>query len=333
VTNTGGTSSPLAGNTATVSLNVTAQTAAPVAQPVTQSVTGNTATVVQLVGNSENPNNPSVVVHYALASQPSHGTITNFNATTGTLTYTPNSGFTGTDNFTYSVSNIGGNPSPLPGNTATVTLNVGTAPPKPVNTGTVRVIGTVLVVTPLPRTDGGTNNIIVSESNNTSSPASNILVVSVNGQIDTTQPLASSITRIVIFGAKASDNISINPAVDPTIAVTLDGGHGHGKNVLTAGAGPTREHGWFGQNTLIGGTGQNQLVGRAGHVTFKPTATTTEIFAGVPRPGFHEHRGWYRSSNMHYTAPGGTFFKFVNGKLVPIPTPKVGQPVTGTTKK
>ena len=70
--------------------------------------------------------------------------------------------------------------------------------------------------------------------------------------------------------------------------MTLDGGHG-GKNTLQAGAGTTREHGWFGQNTLIGGTGPNQLVGRAGHVKFKPTATTNEIFAGVPHPGYHNY--------------------------------------------
>ena len=100
--------------------------------------------------------------------------------------------------------------------------------------------GSVLVIPPLPRTDRGTNDIVITESNDTASPASNILVVSVNGQIDTTQPLASSITRIVAYGAKANDNIFVEPAGRPSIAVTLDGGHGLGKNVLTAGAGPTR---------------------------------------------------------------------------------------------
>ena len=175
VTNTGGTPSPLPGNTQTVTLNVSNQTNPPVAQPVTQQVTGNTPTQVQLVGNSENPDNPSVVVQYAIASQPAHGTITAFNANTGALTYTPAAGFQGTDTFTYSVSNSGGNPSPLPGNTATVTLNVGAAPPTPVDTGAVRVVGSVLVVTPLPRTDRGTNDIVITESNDTASPASNIL--------------------------------------------------------------------------------------------------------------------------------------------------------------
>ena len=53
--------------------------------------------------------------------------------------------------------------------------------------------------------------------------------------------------------------------------------------VLTGGGGSTREHGWFGHTTLIGGTGPNQLVGLAGHVKFKPTKSSTLIFAGEPR--------------------------------------------------
>ena len=122
----------------------------------------------------------------------------------------------------------------------------------------------------------------------------------------------SDIDRIVVFGSKASDNVTIDPSVDPAIFVTLDGGHGGGNN-LHAAAGSTREHGWFGFNNLFGGTGTNQLIGRKGHVAFHPTATTDEIFAGViPPPS---------KSFFHHNAPGGTFFKNVNGRAVPIPTP------------
>jgi cyclophilin family peptidyl-prolyl cis-trans isomerase len=268
----------------------------PLAFPVTQSAQTGTATTVQLNGTTQNPNNSAVKVTYALASQPSHGTITNFNATTGALTYTPAASFTGTDTFKYTVTNTGGTPSPLVGNTQTVTLNVTpnvTPPVTPVNTGTVRVIGTVLVVTPRPRTDGGTNTIIINQANAPGSPANDKLVVSINGQYDVLQPLVSSIDRVVVYGSKANDNITVLPTVDPTLRVTLDGGHG-GKNFLQAGAGPTRLHGWFGKTTLTGGTGANQLVGRKGHVFFRPTSATNQIFAS------------------------GTFFRFVNGKIVPI---------------
>ena len=321
VTNIGGTPSTLAGNTATVSLTVAA-TSAPLSQPVTQTIVGGVPNSVQLVGSSQNPNNPNVVLSYNILTQPAHGTITGFNASTGALTYTPVAGYTGPDSFTYTVINTGGNPSPITGNTATVSLSVTTPGPTPVNTGAVRQIGTFLVVTPLPRTDKGTNNIIITETNDVSSPANNILVVSVNGQYDALQPMASGITGIVVYGSKANDNISIDPAVDPSLSVTLDGGHG-GKNVLQAGASPTREHGWFGSNTLIGGTGPNELVGKAGHVKFKPTDTTDEIFAGAPNPGYRAHRHLFHN-NYHLNAPGGTFFKSVNGKAVPISTPDLG---------
>src|SRR5205814_10256139 len=91
--------------------------------------------------------------------------------------------------------------------------------------------------------------------------------------------------RVVVFGAKANDKITIEPSV--TVAATIDGGHG-GRNVLKGGDGElsqgtgTREHGWFGFNILIGGPGPNQLIGRAGQVRFKPSKSTNLIFAGVP---------------------------------------------------
>jgi len=146
-----------------------------------------------------------------------------------------------------------------------------------------------------------------------------VLQVTVNGVTDATQPLSANIDRIVAFGSKASDTITIDPSVTVP-AVTLDGGHG-GTNVLTAGSTPTREHGWFGHNTLIGGTDSNQLVGRAGHVKFKPTSTTDEIFAGVPMGRGEKHRHFPPAGHL---APGGTFYRFVNGHIVAVPTPKPG---------
>jgi cyclophilin family peptidyl-prolyl cis-trans isomerase len=302
VSNLGGSTSPLAGNTAPVTLTVT-QTQPPTATAVTQQATQGTATTVTLAGNTNNPSNPDVTLQFALTSQPAHGTISNFNATAGTLTYTPNAGFLGTDSFTFSVSNVGGNPSPLQGTSATATLDVVSPPVTPVATGAVRVIGTTLVVTPLPRTDKGTNTISIEENVVSGSPANDRLVVLVNGQVDSTEPLVQSINQIVVYGSKANDNINISPTVDSTLPVTLDGGHG-GKNFLRGGDAGTREHGWFGTTTLIGGTGPNALVGRKGNVHFLPTTSTFEIYAA--------NRPVSRRAN-----PGGTFYRSVNGVLVP----------------
>src|SRR5262249_16273061 len=76
----------------------------PLAYPISQSVPSGTATTIQLArtgttqspnsGNNQNPGNSAISVQFALVSQPGHGTISNFNATTGSLVYTPAAGFT-----------------------------------------------------------------------------------------------------------------------------------------------------------------------------------------------------------------------------------------------
>ena len=285
----------------------------PLAFPVSRDVAQNTATPVQLLGTTQNPGIPAVRVQYALASQPAHGTITNFNADTGALTYAPTAGYTGADTFTYSVTNTGGTPTPLAGNTQTVTLNVTAAvtpPVVPVDTGAVRVINAVLVVTPRARTDRGPNTIVINQVDAPGSPANTRLVILVNGQVERLQPLVSSLDRIVVYGSKAGDNVIVMPGVDSTLRVTLDGGHG-GKNFLQAGAGPTRLHGWFGKTTMIGGTGANQLVGRKGQARFRPTSATNQIYAA-------------NAETKKADKSGGTFYHFVNGRIVAGP----GQAVT-----
>lgn len=294
-------------------------TFSPLVYPRTQAVGTSTATKVILKATNNNPNNSAVMTSFSIVAQPSHGKISLLDASAGTLTYTPNAGFTGTDTFTYTATNIGGSPASVPGNTNTVTLNVSVVP---VDTGTVRLIGTVLIVTPKPRTDQGTNTILISETPSVSDPTINNLNVTVNGQLDLVRPLASAISQIIAYGSKAGDTISVDPSVDKSIGVLLDGGHGHGQNVLQAGAGSTRLHGWFGQNTLKGGTGPNQLIGRAGHVKFVPTATSNPIFAGVPNPGYKHFHFYHGRTSVQLTPPGGTFYKFASGHLVAIPTPK-----------
>ncbi|GAC1470430.1 MAG: hypothetical protein NVSMB9_15530 [Isosphaeraceae bacterium] len=293
----------------------------PLATAVNQQSIGGAPVNIQLMATNNNPLNKAVVTTYELVTQPTHGTITNFDPKLGTLVYTPNPGFFGTEAFSYRAVNTGGSPSPLPSDTSSVTINI--LARQSTETNAVRQIGNVLVVTPPPSTLWATNEILVAQTTNALSPANEHLTVTINGQTDVAQPLASSIDRIVVYGSKANDHIVIDPRVDPLIAVTLDGGHG-GKNRLQAGRGPTREHGWFGQNTLVGGLGPNELIGKAGHVRFFPSNTTDTIFAGVPHPGYSHFRSYHNKSRVTLTPPGGTFYRFTNGKLVPIPTPPAG---------
>jgi DNA-binding beta-propeller fold protein YncE len=51
-------------------------------------------------------------VTYAIASGPAHGTLSSLNPATGTVTYTPNAGYTGTDTFTYTGSSVDGTSDP-----------------------------------------------------------------------------------------------------------------------------------------------------------------------------------------------------------------------------
>jgi cyclophilin family peptidyl-prolyl cis-trans isomerase len=64
---------------------------------------------IQLEGQATFPAGPATVSSYSILSGPAHGTISNFDPTTGTLTYTPAAGFAGTDTFTYSATSSGPN--------------------------------------------------------------------------------------------------------------------------------------------------------------------------------------------------------------------------------
>ncbi|AGA30588.1 peptidylprolyl isomerase [Singulisphaera acidiphila] len=277
----------------------------PIALPVTQTVAAASPTTIQLKGVSANPAT-STGLTYAITTQPTHGTISQFDATKGTFVYTAAPNFSGLDGLQYTVTDHGTGTTDLTSPAAAVNLTITQAA-----TGTVRQISNVLVVTPAPRTDRGTNIITISQINDATNAANDKIQVTINGVIDQTQPLVSDLDRIVVYGSKASDRITIDPNVDSFMRVTLDGGHG-GVNVLQAGSGFTREHGWFGANTLKGGAGPNVLIGREGHVRFRPTATTAVMFAG---------KGHAPRKHQHTTPPTGTFFKSVNGRIVPVETP------------
>ena len=262
---------------------------------------------VQLAGNTANPGSAQTLT-YQIVTGPAHGTISNFNASTGALTYTPSANFTGPDALAFRVTDVGAPTPNLTSNNATETITVGGA-----NTGAVRLIDRVLVVTPTPRQslrDRGRNTVSVDEVNG------NVQVM-VNGLVDATQPAASALDRIVVFGSKNSDTINVGQEV--TIPTTLDGGHG-GTNLVTAGGATSTEFGWFGtRNVLKGGPANDLLVGRAGKVKFVKSGGNDTLFAGeIPHqrpfpaalPG-----GLFRSRPGN---PHGTYYKFIGKTLVPI---------------
>jgi VCBS repeat-containing protein len=108
-------------NTATVSLTITAVNDAPVA--VNDSYNTQTDTALTVAAPGVLSNDTDVEGNTLTASRltnPSHGTLS-FNSN-GSFTYTPSTGYTGSDSFTYRANDGSAN-----SNTATVTLTVATA--------------------------------------------------------------------------------------------------------------------------------------------------------------------------------------------------------------
>jgi len=77
----------------------------------------NTAVVVNVLANDTDAEGTIVIGSLAINAQPAHGMVS-INPTTGAVTYTPNTGFLGTDTFTYTVLDNAGSIS----NSATVSI-------------------------------------------------------------------------------------------------------------------------------------------------------------------------------------------------------------------
>lgn len=282
----------------------------PIAIPGFVAASPGTNTQVQLLATTANPGT-SQTLTYTILTPPSHGTITNFNASTGTFTYTPNDAFQGNDTLTFSVTDVGAPTPNLTSNPAVETFVVGGT-----DTGAVRLIDRVLVITPLPKAnlaDTARNIINVTD-------VGGILQVTVNGLIDKNEPSDTSVDRIVVYGSKNADTITIDPSV--ILPTTLDGGHG-GNNVISAGTGPAMEFGWFQRfNTLKGGASNDTIYGKAGAVRFVRSPGKDLYYAGNANLGHRQHAaifpGKIFSTKPH--PPSGTFYRFIGKHLTAIKT-------------
>ncbi|PAJ70148.1 hypothetical protein CJF42_26075, partial [Pseudoalteromonas sp. NBT06-2] len=144
------------GNTATVTVNVTPQGDATVVQDDTATVNEDGSVIIDVLANdtdADGPKSPVVSV-----TNGSNGTVV-INQD-GTVTYTPNPDFSGTDSFTYTNAE---------GNTATVTVNVtpqGDATVVQDDTATVNEDGSVIIDVLANDTDAdGPKSPVVSVTN------------------------------------------------------------------------------------------------------------------------------------------------------------------------
>ena len=126
---------------------------------------------------------------YTVQVPPTHGTITGLNATTGSYTYTPTSGYVGADSFAL---NAASNCTGTPNTTATTTVDVGAVAPAACNAPTISAMSltvpyaaTTAVVTPV--VSGGTAPYLFSLPTTATAHGTVALTNSSTGQVTYTR--------------------------------------------------------------------------------------------------------------------------------------------------
>ncbi len=161
----------------------------------------------------------------------------------------------------------------------------------PTDTGSVRFETNVLLITPPPqRGRGATNTIEVIDSDGQ-------ILVLVNGELDTVQPAIEETFRIVVYGSKASDTVTVSPTLPNP--VTLNGGQS-GQNVLQAGGGPALIQAFFGRNIVRGSAFDDRIITQPRHALIQPSGGSDVVFLARP--------------DLTGLPPGGQFFRIMGGR-------------------
>ncbi len=133
----------------TVSITVNPVNDAPVAVDDVASTAQDTAVVIDVVANDDDPDNDALTI--TVFGQPENGAVAE--TSPGNFTYTPNAGFTGSDAFSYTITDGNGETS-----TADVVITVGDAPTG--NTAPVALNASINEVI-----EGGVANILTIDFN------------------------------------------------------------------------------------------------------------------------------------------------------------------------
>ncbi len=265
------------GNTVTVTISVGA---APISPPTStnDSYNGTEGTPLSVAapGVLENDtSNGGGAMTAAVVANPGNGTLTL--GSDGGFVYTPTTGFTGTDTFTYRATNVGG-----PGNVATVSIAVAaiTTPQPPSNFRVVGMSGnTVTFAWTLPTT-GPAPASLQLEGGFTPGSVLGALPLGVTPSVTVTLPTGSFYLRLRTLAAGQTSAASnevlthVNVAVAPSPPA----------NLLGLVVGDTLNLVWT--NTFGGGAPTNVILEVTGAVTGSAPVGPVDAFgvAGVP-PG------------------------------------------------
>jgi len=194
-------------DTATVSVTVTSVNDPPVANDDSDTTPEDTPVTTNVVANDTDVDGTVVASAVAIVSGPRNGSI--LNNGDGTVTYTPNANFNGSDTYTYTVQDNDGATS----NVATVTINVGVVNDPPVANDDSATVN-----------EDSANTVIDVLSNDTDVDGDTLTVASV------TQPANGSVTN---NGTNVSYTPDGNYHGSDTFTYTVSDGNG-GTDTATA---------------------------------------------------------------------------------------------------
>lgn len=237
--------------TATVTITVTPVNDAPVAVNDSGATASGTAVTVTVLANDQDVDGDALTVT-AVTPGANGSVVLNAN---GTVTYTPNAGFSGTDQFSYTISDGRG----------------GTA------TGLVSVVVNPAQVTIALESDSwnpGLRALVVrgtaaADDVSFQSVSSGTMVAVRVGGVERARYLKSDVSRIVAYGYGGNDRLTLQSSLN--LAAYLAGGDGNDTlvggaraDVLLGGAGADALTGNAANDVLIGGTGADVLNGGSG---------------------------------------------------------------------
>ncbi|MBD2156858.1 SdiA-regulated domain-containing protein [Leptolyngbya sp. FACHB-16] len=231
---------------------------APVAVNDTASTTGSQSVVISVLANDTDPDAGDTLAIASFTNATNGVLVQNAD---NTFTYTPNSGFTGTDSFTYTVRDRGNLTS-----TATVTLTVTQASNQIIGTnGNDNLVGTNRADTILAlagndtlKGGSGADRLVGGRGNDTYIVgAGDEVVEALDEGIDLVRSsiswvLADNVENLTLTGNRAIDGTGNN------LANVLSGNNG--RNQLTGLAGNDFLNGLGNNDTMVGGMGNDTYV-------------------------------------------------------------------------
>jgi Ca2+-binding RTX toxin-like protein len=208
---------------------------------------------IQLTGDDGDPNVTQALT-FALVTQPANGTLTSFNAQTGTGVYTPNSAAVTGDSFTFRVMDDGGTDDGGQDTSAPATITLTAQSDEvPVSDADIRAArlrrGTL-------RIKGSRHDDVILVGLN---EAATQLEVTLNSRDVQTFDL-DDVRRIRICGRKGDDFIRVDADVD--VNARIDAGRGN--DIILAGGGDDRIAAGSGNDIVVGSDGNDRLGGGRG---------------------------------------------------------------------